>query len=148
MSLYDINSVIPEWEFTVQCYSFRFFMKDGLLVINSDIVIWQIHCGILQYISDSLYRMVSLWHNTDIVNLHGMLQYRSPSPPSQELSRPLTCPMAGRRDWTQTHGGTTTSTTTRAPPSGSHLSLKQVSHRGNPSQRVYLCFEQFNQKCA
>lgn len=115
---------------------------------NSDIVIWQIHCGILQYISDSLYRMVSLWHNTDIVNLHGMLQYRSPSPPSQGPSPLLTCPMAGRRDWTQTHGGTTTSTTTRAPPSGSHLSLKQVSHRGNPSQRVYLCFEQFNQKCS
>lgn len=150
MSLYDINGVIhvPEWELTVQCYSFRFCMKDGLLVINSDIVIWQIHCGILQYISDSLYRMVSLWHNTDIVNLHGMLQYRSPSPPSQEPSPLLTCPMAGRRDWTQTHGGTTTSTTTRAPPSGSHLSLKQVSHRGNPSQRVYLCFEQFNQKCS
>lgn len=150
MSLYDINvvHVIPGWELTVQCYSFRFFMKDGLLVINSDIVIWQIHCGILQYISDSLYRMVSLWHNIDIVNLHGILQYRSPSPPSQEPSPLLTCPMAGRRDWTQTHGGTTTSTTTRAPPSGSHLSLKQVSHRGNPSQRVYLCFEQFNQKCS
>lgn len=62
-------------------------MKDGLLVINSDIVIWQIHCGILQYISDSLYRMVSLWHNIDIVN--DMVCYSIGVPALQAKNYPL-----------------------------------------------------------